>query len=88
MSDHLRVYTANPINGAKTEFTLWHTPNDKQGHVEWVGRCSLIVETGNAAVHTAPTAGECRALSAHLLVMADAIEADTTVFRATDGSAS
>jgi hypothetical protein len=80
MSDHLRMYTSNPINGAKTEFVLWHTPDEQCGD-ELVGRCVFNIDTGNATIHTAPNARECRALAAHLLAMADAIEADKTVFQ-------
>jgi hypothetical protein len=81
MSDHLRMYTSNPINGAKTEFVLWHTPNAEETVAEFSGRGSLVIDTGNATIHTAPTAGECRELASHLLAMADAIEADATVFQ-------
>jgi hypothetical protein len=64
---------------------LWHTPNAEQGHAEFADRCTLLIETGNASLHTHPSLGECRALAAHLLAMADAIEADTTVFQPPKG---
>jgi hypothetical protein len=81
MSDHLRMYSAHPVNGAKTEFVCWYDENETRSRDDYAGRAVFNICTGVATLHSYLSLGECRALASHLLAMADAIEADTTVFQ-------